>query len=184
MYMAVRKSRSSTSERCQIGQMAFIRIYRGTKTSCTVSSSHLDNAHIDSSASNRPAVVFRIAAKNEQGYGPATQIRWIQGSGKQFKLDLFFIFYLMIWDICFHQVSPPSSTCFCLSDPTKLRTSASKPTDSSSKDDQNTVDRYLDWVLPGFFFGYLTLISLFFFCWLVFYFAFLLCSSSWKCFLR
>uniref|UniRef100_A0A3Q4N1K4 Fibronectin type-III domain-containing protein n=1 Tax=Neolamprologus brichardi TaxID=32507 RepID=A0A3Q4N1K4_NEOBR len=76
MYMAVRKSRSSTSDRP--GQMAFIRIYRGTKTSCSVSSSHLDNAHIDSSASNRPAVVFRIAAKNEQGYGPATQIRWIQ----------------------------------------------------------------------------------------------------------
>ncbi|XP_031591548.2 host cell factor 2 isoform X1 [Oreochromis aureus] len=76
MYMAVRKSRSSTSDRP--GQMAFIRIYRGAKTSCSVSSSHLDNAHIDSSASNRPAVVFRIAAKNEQGYGPATQIRWIQ----------------------------------------------------------------------------------------------------------
>ncbi|XP_023278698.1 host cell factor 2 isoform X1 [Seriola lalandi dorsalis] len=76
MYMAVRKSRSTTSERP--GQMAFIRIYRGTKTSCSVNSSHLDNAHIDCSASNRPAVVFRIAAKNEQGYGPATQIRWIQ----------------------------------------------------------------------------------------------------------
>uniref|UniRef100_A0A3Q1FU74 Host cell factor C2 n=1 Tax=Acanthochromis polyacanthus TaxID=80966 RepID=A0A3Q1FU74_9TELE len=79
MYMAVRKSRSSSSERP--GQMAFIRIYRGTKTSCSVSPTHLDNAHIDSSASNRPAVVFRIAAKNEQGYGPATQIRWIQGRG-------------------------------------------------------------------------------------------------------
>ncbi|XP_074481386.1 host cell factor 2 isoform X3 [Sebastes fasciatus] len=76
MYMAVKKSRSSSSERP--GQMAFIRIYRGTKTSCSVSSTHLDNAQIDYSASNRPAVVFRIAAKNEQGYGPATQIRWIQ----------------------------------------------------------------------------------------------------------
>ncbi|XP_028287197.1 host cell factor 2 isoform X2 [Parambassis ranga] len=80
MYMAVKKNRSSSSERP--GQMAFIRIYRGTKTSCSVSSTHLDNAHIDSSASNRPAVVFRIAAKNEQGYGPATQIRWIQDLSK------------------------------------------------------------------------------------------------------
>ncbi|XP_070709872.1 host cell factor 2 [Pempheris klunzingeri] len=80
MYMAVRKSRSSSSERP--GQMAFIRIYRGTKTSCSFSSTHLDNAHIDCSASNRPAVVFRIAAKNEQGYGPATQIRWIQDPTK------------------------------------------------------------------------------------------------------
>ncbi|XP_047430738.1 host cell factor 2 [Mugil cephalus] len=80
MYMAVRKSRSTSSE--GPGQMAFIRIYRGTKTSCSVNSAHLDNAHIDTSASNRPAVVFRIAAKNEQGYGPATQIRWIQDPTK------------------------------------------------------------------------------------------------------
>ncbi|KAM9327599.1 host cell factor 2 [Pholidichthys leucotaenia] len=79
MYMAVKKSRSSS---LQPGQMAFIRIYCGTKTFCSVSSTHLDNAHIDSSASNRPAVVFRIAAKNEQGYGPATQIRWIQDPSK------------------------------------------------------------------------------------------------------
>lgn len=77
MYMAVKKSRSSSQE--SPGQMAFIRIYRGTKTSCSVGQAHLDNAHIDCSASNRPAVVFRIAAKNELGYGPATQIRWVQG---------------------------------------------------------------------------------------------------------
>ncbi|TDG96890.1 hypothetical protein EPR50_G00233160 [Perca flavescens] len=80
MYMAVKKSRSTSSERP--GQMSFIRIYRGTKMSCSVSSAHLDNAQIDCSASNRPAVVFRIAAKNEQGYGPATQIRWIQDPSK------------------------------------------------------------------------------------------------------
>ncbi|XP_013881614.1 host cell factor 2 [Austrofundulus limnaeus] len=73
MYLAVRKNRSERP-----GQMAFIRVYRGNKTSCSVSSAHLVNAHIDSSSSSRPAVVFRIAAKNEQGYGPATQIRWIQ----------------------------------------------------------------------------------------------------------
>ncbi|KAF0029426.1 hypothetical protein F2P81_018531 [Scophthalmus maximus] len=83
MYMAVRKTRSTTSERP--GQMAFIRIYRGTKTSCSVSSTHLVNAHIDCSASNRPAVVFRIAAKNEQGYGPATQIRWIQAPAEKVR---------------------------------------------------------------------------------------------------
>ncbi|XP_055761569.1 host cell factor 2-like isoform X1 [Salvelinus fontinalis] len=80
MYLAVRKSRPSSSERP--GQLAFIRIYRGTKTSCTVSPAHLANAYIDSSAPNRPAVVFRIAAKNEQGYGPATQIRWLQDASK------------------------------------------------------------------------------------------------------
>ncbi|XP_068442650.1 host cell factor 2 [Clinocottus analis] len=77
MYMAVRKSRSTSA-----GQMAFIRIYRGNKTSCSVSTVQLETAQIDCSASNRPAVVFRIAAKNEQGYGPATQIRWIQDFSK------------------------------------------------------------------------------------------------------
>ncbi|XP_010864751.2 host cell factor 2 [Esox lucius] len=82
MYLAVRKSRSSSSTSERPGQLAFIRIYRGTKTSCTVSPAHLANAHIDSSAPNRPAVVFRIAAKNEQGYGPATQIRWLQDASK------------------------------------------------------------------------------------------------------
>nr|XP_015207351.1 PREDICTED: host cell factor 2 [Lepisosteus oculatus] len=76
MYLAVRKSRASSP-----GPLAFIRIYRGTKTFCTVSSSHLGNAHID--CTSRPAVVFRIAAKNEQGYGPATQIRWLQDTYKQ-----------------------------------------------------------------------------------------------------
>ncbi|KAK2892945.1 hypothetical protein Q8A67_012933 [Cirrhinus molitorella] len=78
MYLAVRKSRGNSVERP--GELAFIRIYRGTKTSCTVSESQLSNAHIDCSA--RPAVVFRIAAKNEQGYGPATQIRWLQDASK------------------------------------------------------------------------------------------------------
>ncbi|XP_016122263.1 host cell factor 2-like [Sinocyclocheilus grahami] len=78
MYLAVRKSRGNSVERP--GEQAFIRIYCGTKTSCTVSESQLSNAHIDCSA--RPAVVFRIAAKNEQGYGPATQIRWLQDASK------------------------------------------------------------------------------------------------------
>lgn len=78
MYLAVRKSKGNNAERP--GELAFIRIYRGTKTSCTVSETQLNNAHIDCSA--RPAIVFRIAAKNEQGYGPATQIRWLQDTSK------------------------------------------------------------------------------------------------------
>lgn len=92
MYMAVKKSRSTSQE--SPGQLAFIRIYRGTRTSCSVSQAHLDNAHIDCSASNRPAVVFRIAAKNELGYGPATQIRWVQGS---------YCFPHYIFFVCFYE---------------------------------------------------------------------------------
>ncbi|TSK13340.1 Host cell factor 2 [Bagarius yarrelli] len=74
LYLAVKKSRGNTSEKP--GDLTFIRIYRGAKTSCTVSAVNLSNAYLDCSA--RPAIVFRIAAKNERGYGPATQIRWLQ----------------------------------------------------------------------------------------------------------
>lgn len=75
MYLAVKKTRGNTSEKP--GDLTFIRIYRGAKTSCIVNAANLSNAYIDCSA--RPAIVFRIAAKNERGYGPATQIRWLQG---------------------------------------------------------------------------------------------------------
>ncbi|XP_066525198.1 host cell factor 2 [Hoplias malabaricus] len=78
IYLAVRNSQGGVGEKP--GELGFIRIYRGTKTSCIVSAANLSNAHIDCSA--RPAVVFRIAAKNEQGYGPATQIRWLQDTSK------------------------------------------------------------------------------------------------------
>lgn len=76
MYLAVKKTRGNASEKT--GDVTFIRIYRGTKTSCTVNVANMTNAYIDCSA--RPAIVFRIAAKNERGYGPATQIRWLQGT--------------------------------------------------------------------------------------------------------
>ncbi|XP_060745091.1 host cell factor 2 isoform X1 [Tachysurus vachellii] len=78
MYLAVKKTRGNTSEKP--GDLTFIRIYRGAKTSCTVNAANLSNAYIDCSA--RPAIVFRIAAKNERGYGPATQIRWLQENNK------------------------------------------------------------------------------------------------------
>ncbi|KAG2459916.1 TRXR1 reductase, partial [Polypterus senegalus] len=78
LYLAVKKGRSNTSGNSN--PLAFIRLYRGVKTYCTVTANQLANAHID--YTSRPAVVFRIAAKNEQGYGPATQIRWLQEPSK------------------------------------------------------------------------------------------------------
>ena len=33
-------------------------------------------AHIDTTT--KPAIIFRIAARNDKGYGPATQVRWLQ----------------------------------------------------------------------------------------------------------
>ena len=42
-----------------------------------VANSSLTAAHIDTTT--KPAIIFRIAARNEKGYGPATQVRWLQG---------------------------------------------------------------------------------------------------------
>ncbi|GFS50646.1 host cell factor [Nephila pilipes] len=57
-------------------QLAFVRVYCGSEPSCIVTSSNLSSAHID--MSTKPAIIFRIAARNEKGYGPATQVRWLQ----------------------------------------------------------------------------------------------------------
>lgn len=129
MYMAVKKSRATSQE--SPGQMAFIRIYRGTRTSCSVSQAHLDNAHIDCSASNRPAVVFRIAAKNELGYGPATQIRWVQGRRSSPVLLVVLIAFFTSHTLNF---------LLFLSDPNKLRGSASKA-DAGAEADPDAADR-------------------------------------------
>uniref|UniRef100_A0ABM5GEN0 Host cell factor 2 isoform X1 n=1 Tax=Pogona vitticeps TaxID=103695 RepID=A0ABM5GEN0_9SAUR len=64
-------------------QLMFMKIYCGLKTSCTVTAAQLANAHVDHTS--KPAIVFRISAKNERGYGPATQVRWLQG--KAISLD-------------------------------------------------------------------------------------------------
>jgi len=57
-------------------QLAFVRVYCGAQPTCTVSTATLQSAHID--FSTKPAIIFRIAAKNDKGYGPATQVRWLQ----------------------------------------------------------------------------------------------------------
>ncbi|UYV72374.1 HCFC2 [Cordylochernes scorpioides] len=48
----------------------------GATPSCTVSNTSLASAHIDTT--KKPPIIFRIAARNENGYGPATQVRWLQ----------------------------------------------------------------------------------------------------------
>ncbi|EDO27574.1 predicted protein, partial [Nematostella vectensis] len=57
-------------------QLAFVRVYCGAQPTCTVSLATLQSAHID--YSTKAAIIFRIAAKNDKGYGPATQVRWLQ----------------------------------------------------------------------------------------------------------
>ncbi|NXY47018.1 HCFC2 factor, partial [Ceuthmochares aereus] len=72
-YLAIRSPQLQENP----SQLVFMRIYCGLKTSCIVTAAQLSNAHVD--YTSRPAIVFRISAKNERGYGPATQVRWLQG---------------------------------------------------------------------------------------------------------
>lgn len=58
--------------------MAFVRVYGGVLAECSVNAVQLQQAHLDVSTSSKPAIIFRIAARNERGYGPATQVRWLQ----------------------------------------------------------------------------------------------------------
>ncbi|XP_023036641.1 host cell factor isoform X1 [Drosophila willistoni] len=74
VYLAVKptaKDKAVTSP-----QLAFVRVYVGAANQCTVPNASLSNAHVD--CSNKPAIIFRIAARNQKGYGPATQVRWLQ----------------------------------------------------------------------------------------------------------
>ncbi|KAK9889883.1 hypothetical protein WA026_008685 [Henosepilachna vigintioctopunctata] len=72
VYLAVRgKEKTNPS-----AQLAFVRVYCGPSNSCVVPNSSLAAAHLDTAT--KAAIIFRIAAKNDKGYGPATQVRWLQ----------------------------------------------------------------------------------------------------------
>uniref|UniRef100_H2YCT5 Fibronectin type-III domain-containing protein n=2 Tax=Ciona savignyi TaxID=51511 RepID=H2YCT5_CIOSA len=77
VYLAVK----SSQVRQNPNNMQFIRVYLGSIPRCLVPHNHLGSAHID--CSTKPAIIFRIAAKNQKGYGPATQVRWLQGRNER-----------------------------------------------------------------------------------------------------
>lgn len=56
--------------------LTFEKVYSGPSNHAIVSQAALGSAYVDTT--NKPAIIFRIAAKNEKGYGPATQVRWLQ----------------------------------------------------------------------------------------------------------
>lgn len=78
VYLAVKPGKDKETKAGQRApaQLAFVRVYVGAANQCTVSHNSLSAAHVD--CSNKPAIIFRIAARNEKGYGPATQVRWLQ----------------------------------------------------------------------------------------------------------
>ena len=77
VYLAIRSQATNQLDVKELGgvagtnntpvQLAFVRVYCGPQPSCTVSMATLKNAHID--YSTKPAIIFRIAAKNDKGYG-------------------------------------------------------------------------------------------------------------------
>ncbi|KAG1669993.1 Host cell factor 1 [Nymphon striatum] len=89
VYLAVRSATTGTQQgdtktiTSNPSQLAFVRVYCGASASCAVSNSNLSSAHID--CTTKPAIIFRIAARNEKGYGPATQVRWLQDSANATK---------------------------------------------------------------------------------------------------
>lgn len=80
MYLAIQSSQATAASSSGPAQLAFMRVYCGPTPSCLVAASSLANAHID--YTTKPAIIFRIAARNQKGYGPATQVRWLQGQNR------------------------------------------------------------------------------------------------------
>ncbi|XP_034231163.1 host cell factor 1-like isoform X2 [Thrips palmi] len=81
VYLAVRTATTDASRVVSSGanQLAFVRIYQGAANQCSVGNDTLSKAHID--MTTKPAILFRISARNEKGIGPATQVRWLQEVG-------------------------------------------------------------------------------------------------------
>lgn len=77
VYLAIRSQSSNQSDEKPVAgltsttsstpvQLAFVRVYCGAQPTCTVSTATLQSAHID--FSTKPAIIFRIAAKNDKGW--------------------------------------------------------------------------------------------------------------------
>ena len=82
MHLAVKSATTSAQGDTKTvssspSQLAFVRVFCGPSAQCVVPNSSLAAAHIDTTT--KPAIIFRIAARNDKGYGPATQVRWLQG---------------------------------------------------------------------------------------------------------
>lgn len=72
VYLAVKDPNPSKTN-----QLAFTRVYVGRDNQCDVAIDTIKTAHVD--MTSKPAIIFRIACRNEKGYGPATQVKWLQG---------------------------------------------------------------------------------------------------------
>ena len=92
VYLAIRSQSANQSDEKPVAgltsstsstpvQLAFVRVYCGAQPTCTVSTATLQSAHID--FSTKPAIIFRIAAKNDKG------------SVCKFSLLIFYTFFVL-----------------------------------------------------------------------------------------
>ena len=81
VYLAVKSATTSNQGDTKTvssspSQLAFVRVFCGPSAQCVVPNSSLAAAHIDTTT--KPAIIFRIAARNDKGYGRAPRVRWLQ----------------------------------------------------------------------------------------------------------
>ncbi|CAL8114882.1 unnamed protein product [Orchesella dallaii] len=76
VYMAVKLPANAPEPKPGVTNMSFVRVYCGPSNQCNVPTASLNRALVDNTS--EPAIIFRIAAKNEKEYGPAAQVRWLQ----------------------------------------------------------------------------------------------------------
>ena len=90
LYLAV----NPTVRQSNASKYTFIHVYGGTEPKCRLAKKQLENALIEKSP--RPAVVFRIVARNAKGFSNAIQVNWLQDDHSLFFITAgkcFFIVY-------------------------------------------------------------------------------------------
>uniref|UniRef100_A0A914H9Y6 Fibronectin type-III domain-containing protein n=1 Tax=Globodera rostochiensis TaxID=31243 RepID=A0A914H9Y6_GLORO len=80
VHLAMRAQQHQHMHTQQPVPASFVRVYVGPTANCVIKHAVLGLAHIDTDNAPKPAIIFRIAARNEKGYGPVTQVRWLQES--------------------------------------------------------------------------------------------------------
>lgn len=80
--------RPQSSYQCKPEKLGAHLVYSCIAPTCTVKATRLASAHLN--YITKPAIIFRIAACNDMGYGHATQVRWFQGMiSKIYKVLVF-----------------------------------------------------------------------------------------------
>ncbi|CAL8114880.1 unnamed protein product [Orchesella dallaii] len=78
VYLAVKLPANAPEPKPGVTNLSFVRVYCGPSNQCNVPTASLNQALVDTTS--MPAIILRIAAKNDKGYGRVIQVRWLQES--------------------------------------------------------------------------------------------------------